>query len=107
TQEEVTSLQRALADAMKRVELTHSTLTTNHISATARLSEANNSLEAELQELEGVNRRLVDRQEALLTLQGAVIDLWSFCQDDPSIKQKAAERKEGAKGAHPGAFRHP
>jgi len=48
----VTSLQKALADALKRVELTHSTLTTTHITATARLSEANNSLQAEVQELE-------------------------------------------------------
>lgn len=51
-QEEVTSLQKALAESKKRVELTHSTLTTTHIISTARLSEANNNLEAEVQELE-------------------------------------------------------
>lgn len=52
TQEEVTSLQNELKEAVKRVELTRSTLTTTHISATARMSSANDSLLAEVQELE-------------------------------------------------------
>ena len=57
--------QRSVLSSKKRVELTHSTLTTTHIINTAchiintachiintaRLSEANNNLEAEVQEL--------------------------------------------------------
>ena len=34
--------------------------------------------------------------------QGAVIDLWSHCQDDPHFKQESPPEKEG-KGAKRGA----
>lgn len=37
----------------------------------------------ELAELERVNARLADRQEALVALQTAVLNLWGHVSDDP------------------------
>ena len=85
-----------LREAHRRVETARTQATTDSIRSASRLQQQNEELRAELEAVESLNTRLVQRQELLVQLQTAVLDLWGRCQDDPAFA--AANGDDGGGG---------
>ena len=79
-QEEVTSLHTKVQEANSRLEAVKTQLSTEHLRSTHKLQQRNDSLQEDLRATEQLNLRLSDRQNQLVSLQTAVLELWGRCQ---------------------------